>query len=208
MSTDDLSHEYTTDDPLDRAPAEAMPAEYDEVDENEAYTQVGTPPPVITQRTPSSMTNRLVRFLLIAVGAVIALLVVIVVIFSLYKGSHNQPIAVEAYPNAAKLSTQTTSTGDETIYQTDDTVDVVADFYSHRLGSTDEVGCKLLYTVKVVPDVPAPGDYFYRCIVDSSVLDVPQLVSLTITFKADPAAAKNGGHTLIDVQRIYTGGGK
>lgn len=99
-------------------------------------TSQSEPPPVNRRATPEGSRNGLIRALLIGIGAIIVIIIVLVGGFSLYKSSHNQPLTVEAYPNATVINKAATANSDSVTYTSLDSVDLVADFYSRLLGSS------------------------------------------------------------------------
>lgn len=143
----------------------------------------------------------LIRAGLLLLAVLILLIVVSAIVFSVIKGSHNQPLSIDVYPNASVLSSTTATNSDHVMYQSDDPIDNVYDFYSRRLGSSEESGCKKLYLDAVASDLP--GHYYYRCVVDLSVLEVSQLATLTLTSQLDANGVK--ARTLIDVSRNWGG---
>lgn len=144
---------------------------------------------------PRGLRGSIARILLIGLAIIVSLVVLIVGGFSLLKSTRSQPQDIERYPNTTIISQQTASNSDDLVFSSADPIDRVADFYSRRLGSSSESGCKQIF-LDAQPSTDA-GHSYYRCIVDSSMLEMQQTLQVTITY--DPASF----HTLIEVARRW-----
>ena len=131
----------------------------------------------------SLLRSRPIRILLLSVGAVIICLLVMAVALDLFKSSRNQPMGVDVYPGATLVSEEAQPNFDRRFYSTSDTVQQVLNFYAGRLPKDDINGCKKIYTDKTPSE--QPGHYFAQCVVDNSVLDISQRLSITINYQAE-----------------------
>jgi hypothetical protein len=143
-------------------------------------------------RTARARRRPLARY--IGLGFVVVLLVVLagVAVFSIQKAQRAVPTNLQAYPGSTILSQKKTASSDEIVYASPDLPEKVADFYAKQIGTDDENGCKRIFTTYVKntdpkgPDIPSlkPGDSYYRCAIDTSMLDQVQIATITISYKA------------------------
>lgn len=151
------------------------------------------PPSADAIRTARAVRRRpLVRYLGFGFLIVVILILVGVGAFQIQRAQRSAPLNVEVYPGA-KITSQSkpTTTSDQASYSSTDATDKVGDFYIKQLGSTDESGCKRIFTVfkpNPNPDgekIPSllPGDSFYRCVIDNSFLDARQEATIDIAYE-------------------------
>jgi hypothetical protein len=145
-----------------------------------------------------------VRFLVFVVIAIVVLLIVANTVYSSMRAQRSQKIPVEIYPNALLVSKRTTSVSDNQVYSTTDSFQVVYDFYDSRIrgaGADDTNGCKQIDVSMgtLVPDEPAK--IVGRCLVYDSILDADQLLSVQISYEADPGG--KSGKTMIVIERTW-----
>ena len=75
----------------------------------------------------------------------------------------------------------------------------VLDWYTARLPKDDTNGCKKIYTDAKPSE--EPGHYRGVCVVDNSLLDVNQRVSITINYQA--ATGSSDYKTYVLIQRLW-----
>ncbi|MEP7288281.1 MAG: hypothetical protein ABI947_21225 [Chloroflexota bacterium] len=129
------------------------------------------------------LQSRPIRILLLSLGAAIICLLLVAIGLNLFKSGHNQPVGVEVYPGATLVTQETQAGFDRRFYSTSDSVQQVLNFYAGRLPKDDINGCKKIYTDKTPSE--EPGHYFAQCVVDNSVLDVSQRLSISINYQAE-----------------------
>ncbi len=205
MQTEQTQHTEQTPPPPESAQYEHEPAQYDQVQYDQAqvgqaeYEPTALAQPPVTNVTAPTMLRPLrsgiARILFVGLAIIVVLVVLVVGGFSLLKSTRSQPQEIERYPNTIIVNQQTSSNSDDIVFSSADPIDRVADFYTRRLGSSSESGCKQIF-LDTQPSTD-PARSYYRCIIDSSMLDMQQTVQVTITY--DPASF----HTLIQVVRHW-----
>ncbi len=158
-------------------------------------SQPPAPPMVNAAPTPR---RGLTRTMFGIVAVVIVLVLLLVTGLSLLKSSRGQPPTVDNYPNARIVNKRADPNSDHVLYSTMDQIETVADFYVRRLGSSLESGCKRIYYDE--PPSQEVGRSFYRCVVDTSLLEMQQTAQITISYK------KDAGLTFIDITRSWGSG--
>lgn len=143
--------------------------------------------------SPGFLRRGLARLVFGILGLVIFVVLLLALGLALLKSSRSQPPSIDAYSNATVVSQHSDGNSDEVIYSTNDKLDLVGDFYARRLGSSQESGCKKIY----LDEKPSeePGRSLYRCVVDTSLLEMQQVTTVTISYK--------NGHTQIDIVRSW-----
>jgi hypothetical protein len=148
---------------------------------------------------PKYFQSRYVRIVIIGILIAVAIIVLGVIGWSMYRGSRGKPLSVEVYPGAKSIGSTQTAQGDRTVYVTEDSVQKVLEFYSRTLPKNDSNGCKKIYTDKTPSE--ELGHYFGRCIVDNSLGDTIQWTSITINYQLSEKSKTS--QTMIEVSRDW-----
>jgi hypothetical protein len=131
-----------------------------------------------------SATPRRIRVskLLVAILIALGLFVVIIIIApSLFKGSRNGPINIDPFPNAQVVQENRGSQSDRRLYTTDQPIQAVYDYFSSRIPKEDLNGCQKIYLVDSKSE--EPGYWYGKCVVDNSLLDASQTMTITINYQ-------------------------
>jgi hypothetical protein len=144
------------------------------------------------------------RGLTIGVATGIVLLSIVFVILGLntFKSSRNQAINVDLYPGAQLVETRKTAQYDVQVFSTDDSVQKVMDWFADKLPKDDTNGCKKVYTDAKPSE--EPGHYYALCVVDNSLLEVTQRMSITINYQA--ATGSKDFKTYFLIERLWGAG--
>ncbi len=143
-----------------------------------------------------------VRILVITVIALVVLLIVANTVYSSMRAQRSQKIPVDIYPNALLVSKRATSVSDNQVYSTTDSFQDVYNFYANRIRGTDADdtnGCKKVYSGTEPSE--EPGMVAGRCLLYDSILDADQLLSVQISYEADPGG--RNGKTVIVIERTW-----
>lgn len=202
------SYQTTDDDPLEDQP-----------------TTVQVPPQAVQsaqdpRQAPSPevvRTARAVRRLPIAriIGLIFIVIVLAVLVgvaaLQIQRAQRQAGYNIDPYPNASIRNQQKIGTNaDVTVYSTTDAPDKVGKYYTDKMGKAgiDENGCRRIYDAYLPTNVPTsepigksekPGDSFYRCSVDNSLLDSTQITTVEIRYEA------SSQRTVITVRRNWGG---
>jgi hypothetical protein len=153
-------------------------------------------------RRSGFLNSRAVRYFVTGLGILFVLAAVVVLGVSLFKSAHNHPLNVDIYPGAKLLRTGQNKGSDISIYSSQDAMQKVFDFYAGRFPKDDPNGCNKIYTDKTPSE--EPGHWFGGCIDDESVLDIAQVVSVTINYEKVSGATQ--AQTVIKIERDWGGG--
>ncbi len=152
--------------------------------------------PVVSS-APAAPKRRLslpLKALLVSLGAVIATIVIVVIVFNAQRAARSAPIEIEMFPNLTLISATEYESSDVRYFVTDAPIDQVYNFYAARLGalafrSSSELGedvsrgCRKIYQDE--PPREVLGRYFARCFVDNSQSDLTHRLLLTIVYDLD-----------------------
>ena len=160
---------------------------------------------------PSFISNRPVRILIFGVAVIIVCIVVVGIAITVLRTSRSSPISVDIYPGAQLINSGKNDQNDASLYSTQDSIDQVYDFYDKRLPKDDVQGCQKIFTASSQTDAtqeataapPTSGDYFGRCVVDNSQLDVSQQLMITINSQLNDTTKKP--ETRFAIQRHWGG---
>jgi hypothetical protein len=141
-------------------------------------------------------------YILIASAALLALCALIsFVAFNVFKSTRSSPLAFEQYPGSQLVRENQTAYSDQKLFSTTASVQDVYNFYVERFpkSSDDTNGCKKIYTDQ--PPSEEPGHWFGSCVIDNSVLDISQQITITINYQ--PLDGSNELRTYYGVERRW-----
>jgi hypothetical protein len=123
------------------------------------------------------------------------------VAFNVFKGTRSSPIAFEQYPGSQLVREKNDAFSDQKLFSTTASVQDVYSFYVERFpkSSDDTNGCKKIYTDQ--PPSEEPGHWFGRCVLDNSMLDVSQRLTITINYQ--PLDGSSEPRTYYGVERQW-----
>ncbi len=142
----------------------------------------------------SGRRSPLLRWILLLVGIVVAVVVVAVIAYSAFQSSRNMPISVVIYPDARQVANTQLATGHDRLrYVSTSPAEEVGQFYVQQLGGEN---CTRLDNSGGEASAPA---FAYRCMVDGSSFFVTQYTLVIV----QPGTGDFAGQTLIDMERVW-----